>query len=181
LRSSKRFIEWAHAQREIGHCLCFAIVPHGAETAVGIIQVGKLAPGSGTAEWGFALGQPFWGTGLFVEAAELALAFIFGTVGVRRLEARAALANGPGSGALFKVGAHREAVLCESFCRRGHRFDQALWSILVEDWRQPNAVWGPRRRLAGKARRTFRRMPPNHPERRARRDVFGRPLPPRDE
>ena len=40
----------------------------------------ELDPGFGTAEWGFAIGQAFWGTGLFVEAAELVLAFAFDLV-----------------------------------------------------------------------------------------------------
>jgi RimJ/RimL family protein N-acetyltransferase len=141
----ERFIVWANAQRAAGHYLCFAVVPHGGETAVGIIQVRQLEPGFGIAEWGFALGQPFWGTGLFVEAAELVLAFTFDIVGVHRLEARAAVVNGRGNGALQKLGARREAVLRKSFSRNGRDLDQALWSILDEDWRQAKAVvWGPK-------------------------------------
>jgi RimJ/RimL family protein N-acetyltransferase len=41
-----------------------------------------------TAEWGFAVGSAFWGTGVFRESAELLLAFAFETIGVHRLEAR---------------------------------------------------------------------------------------------
>jgi RimJ/RimL family protein N-acetyltransferase len=141
----ERFIAWTNAQRAAGHYLCFAVVPHGGETAVGIIQVRQLEAGFGIAEWGFAIGQPFWGTGLFVEAAELVLAFTFDTVGVHRLEARAAVVNGRGNGALQKLGARREAVLRKSFSRNGRDLDQALWSILAEDWRQAKAVvWGPK-------------------------------------
>ncbi len=135
----ERFIAWANAQRAAGHYICFAVVLHGGETAVGIIQVRELAQGFGTAEWGFALGQAFWGTGLFVEAAELALAFAFDSVGVHRLEARAAVANARGNGALRKLGACREAILRESFSLGGHRLDQVLWSILDEDWRRARA------------------------------------------
>jgi [ribosomal protein S5]-alanine N-acetyltransferase len=141
----ERFIAWAHAQRAAGHYMCFAVVLHGGETAVGIIQVRELAQGFETAEWGFALGQAFWGTGLFVEAAELVLAFAFGSVGVHRLEARAAVANDRGNGALRKLGARREAILRESFSLGGHRFDQVLWSILDEDWRRAKAI----RRMTG--------------------------------
>jgi ribosomal-protein-alanine N-acetyltransferase len=135
----ERFIAWANAQRAAGHYMCFALVRHGGETAIGIIQVRQLAQGFGTAEWGFALGQPFWGTGLFVEAAELVLAFAFDSVGVHRLEARAAVANGRGNGALRKLGAYREAILRESFSLGGHHLDQVLWSILDEDWRRAKA------------------------------------------
>jgi ribosomal-protein-alanine N-acetyltransferase len=141
----ERFITWANAQRAAGTYICFAVVPHGSETAIGIIQVRQLDPGFGTAEWGFAIGQAFWGTGLFVQAAELVLAFAFETVGVHRLEARAAVMNGRGTGALQKLGAHRDAVLRKSFSRNGCALDQALWSILEEDWRtakwSAKAVW----------------------------------------
>lgn len=139
----ERFIAWANAQRAAGLYICFAVVPQGSETAVGIIQLRQLAQGFGVAEWGFALGQAFWGTGLFGEAAELVVAFAFETVGVHRLEARAAVANGRGNGALRKLGACRDAVLRQSFSRGGHHLDQALWSILDVDWRRAKTVWGP--------------------------------------
>jgi RimJ/RimL family protein N-acetyltransferase len=138
----ERFIAWANAQRAAGQYICFAVVPHGRETAIGLIQVRQLEPGFATAEWGFALGQAFWGTGLFVEAAELVLAFTFDTVGVYRLEARAAVLNGRGNGALQKLGAHRDAILRKSFARNGRHLDQMLWSILEEDWREAKAVRG---------------------------------------
>ena len=84
----------------------------------------------------------FWGTGLFMEGAKLAVQFAFETVGVHRLEARAAILNGRGNGALAKIGAVKEGVLRKSFLRNGEYVDQALWSIVREDWRQAKAVWG---------------------------------------
>jgi ribosomal-protein-alanine N-acetyltransferase len=140
----ERFIGWANAQRAAGQYICFAIVPQGGQTAIGLIQVRRLDQSFETAEWGFALGQPYWGTGLFIQAAELVLAFAFDTVGVRRLEARAAVVNGRGNGALQKLGARREAVLRKSFSRHGRDLDQALWSILDEDWRRAHAVSEPK-------------------------------------
>jgi ribosomal-protein-serine acetyltransferase len=77
-----------------------------------------------------------------MDAARLTIEFAFETVGIARLEARAAVLNGRGSGALAKVGAVREAILRRSFLRRGEYLDQVLWSILRQDWRQSKAVWG---------------------------------------
>ena len=54
---------------------------------------------------------------------------------MHRLEARAALKNGRGNGALQKLGAVQEAVLRKSFLRNGQYFDQALYTILDSDWR----------------------------------------------
>lgn len=122
-------------QREAGTAACFAIVPEGSPLAAGLIQIRALEPGFRTAEWGFALGAAHWGTGLFIDAARLALRFAFDTVGVHRLEARAALINGRGNGALRKLGAVQELVLRRAFRHDGQYIDQALWSIVSTDWR----------------------------------------------
>ena len=138
----ERFIQWARYEQSEGRYICFAIVPEGFDTAIGIFQIRQLDPRFETAEWGFAIGAPFWGTGLFMEGAKLAVQFAFETVGVHRLEARAAILNGRGNGALAKIGAVKEGVLRKSFLRNGEYVDQALWSIVREDWRQAKAVWG---------------------------------------
>jgi RimJ/RimL family protein N-acetyltransferase len=59
---------------------------------------------------------------------------VFETLGVHRLEARAALRNGRGNGALRKIGAVQEGVLRKSFLRNGEYMDQALYAIVDEDW-----------------------------------------------
>jgi len=130
----ERFIAWTLKEQQAGRYICFGIVPDGCEDAVGIIQVRQLDPSFTTAEWGFAFGAAFWGTGLFHESAMLVMDFVFAQIGVHRLEARAAIANGRGNAALRKLGAHSEGVLRRSFVRNGEYLDQVLWAILVEDW-----------------------------------------------
>jgi RimJ/RimL family protein N-acetyltransferase len=138
----ERFIAWTHRERAAGNYVCFAVVPHGMDTAIGIFQVRQLEPGFATAEWGFALGSAFWGTGVFLDGAKLVVDFAFDVVGAHRLEARAAVANGRGNGALRKVGAVQEGVLRKSFLRNGEYLDQTLWTILSDDWRRAKSVWG---------------------------------------
>ena len=138
----ERFIAWTHRERAAGNYVCFAVVPHGMDTAIGIFQVRQLEPGFGTAEWGFAIGSAFWGTGVFMDGARLVIDFAFDVIGAHRLEARAAILNGRGNGALRKVGAMQEGILRKSFLRHGEYLDQALWTILDEDWRQQRVVWG---------------------------------------
>ena len=138
----ERFITWAQRERTAGRYICFAVVPTGMDSAIGLFQVRQLDATFTTAEWGFAIGHLFWGTGVFMAAARLTVEFAFETVGAHRLEARAAVANGRGNGALAKIGAVREALLRRSFLRGGKFFDQALWSIVREDWRRAKAVWG---------------------------------------
>ena len=131
----QRFIAWTHRERSVGNYACFAIVPHGMETAIGIFQVRSLDPAFATAEWGFAMGSQFWGSGIFAEGARLVLDFAFDVIGAQRLEARAAVANGRGNGALRKIGAVQEGLLRRSFLRNGQHHDQVLWGILADDWR----------------------------------------------
>ena len=138
----ERFIAWTAREREAGRYVCFAVVPEGADTAVGLFQVRQLDPTFGTAEWGFAIGSAFWGSGLFKSGASLVIEFAFDVLGTHRLEARAAVENGRGNGALRKIGAFQEGILRKSFLRDGKYLDQALYAIISEDWYRSKAVWG---------------------------------------
>lgn len=138
----ERFIEWTHQQRAAGKSVIFGVVPKGMSVAVGLFQVRSLEPGFSTAEWGFALGSPFWGTGLFLKSARLVVDFAFVIMGFHRLEGRASVENGRGNGALRKLGAVPEGVLRRSFLRHGHYHDQVLWSIIDTDWRQATEICG---------------------------------------
>jgi RimJ/RimL family protein N-acetyltransferase len=136
----ERFIAWTLRQRTAGAYACFAVTLVGSDTAVGIFQLRELEPGFGTAEWGFAIGSPYWGTGVFEDGAALLVDFAFRGVGVHRLEARAAVRNARGNGALRKMGAVQEGLLRRSFLKNGEYLDQVLWTILEEDWYE-QASW----------------------------------------
>jgi RimJ/RimL family protein N-acetyltransferase len=134
IQGFERFITWTKQQRAAGQYACFAVVPAGMTTAIGLFQVRSLSSDFSTAEWGFALGSAFWGTGLFVEGAKLVVDFAFETIGIHRLEARASVENGRGNGALRKLGAVQEGLLRRAFLRHGRYHDQMLWSIIDTDW-----------------------------------------------
>ena len=131
----ERFIAWAQRQRAAGTYACFAVTVRGFDTAIGIFQIRDIGRGFGSADWGFAIGSAFWGTGVFEDGARQVIAFAFDTLGVRRLEARAAVLNGRGNAALQKLGAVAECVLRKSFHHRGDYLDQVLYAILDVDWR----------------------------------------------
>jgi ribosomal-protein-alanine N-acetyltransferase len=136
----KGFIAWTLRQRTAGLYTCFAVTLKGSDTAIGIFQVRATEPSFATAEWGFAIGSAFWGTGAFQDGAELVLAFAFETLGVHRLEARAAVMNGRGNGALLKMGAVPECVLRKSILCNGQYLDQVLCSIIDDDWYASRSV-----------------------------------------
>lgn len=139
----EKFIAWAHRQRAAGQYVCFAVVARGTDTAIGLFQIRSLETDFASSEWGFALAIEYWGTGMFTEGAQLAVDFAFDVLGARRLEARAALKNGRGNGALRKVGATQEGVLRRSLLRNGEYLDQALWTIVADEWLRTKAAWGP--------------------------------------
>ena len=130
----ERFIAWTQRERAAGRYVCFAIVPQGADHAVGIFQIRQLDPSFEVAEWGFALAQPFWGSGVFAATAPAVVDFAVNTIGVKRLEARSSVRNGRGNGALQKIGAVREALLRKSFLKDGEYHDQLLWAITADEW-----------------------------------------------
>jgi ribosomal-protein-alanine N-acetyltransferase len=145
LAGFEQFIAWAIARQRQGKVAFFAVTVRGSDTPIGLFQVRALDGDFATAEWGFALGSPYWGTGVFARGAAMTLEFSFETLGVERLEARSMVANARGNAALRKVGATTEGVLRKSFEKGGRRHDQYLWSILAEEWRDSNGVMVPSR------------------------------------
>jgi len=136
----ERFIGWTIAERAAGNYAYFVVVPHGRDEPIGLFQLRRLDASFETAEWCFALGSDFWSSGVYADAAEMVIEFAFAAVGAHRLEARTAVANGRGSGALRKMGATREAILEGSLEKDGQRLDQALWTIQDLDWRRAHRV-----------------------------------------
>jgi RimJ/RimL family protein N-acetyltransferase len=137
----EKFIQWAQRERLAGKQFTFGIVPQGCEHAVGLVQVRAIAPKFSVAEWGFAVGSSFWGTGVFLASARMTLDFAFHNTAVNRLEARAVVQNARGNGALRKLGAMQEGVLRASLLKDGKYLDQIMWSIVAQDWLQAKAVW----------------------------------------
>ena len=137
-----RFIAASHRVRAAGQGICFAVTLRGCETAIGIVQVRRLSQEgsprlsaeSDVAEWGFAIGSPFWGAGVFTQAAALVLPFVFEQMQVRRVEARAAVRNERAAAVLRKVGARPERLLRNGLFRAGEYLDQTLWTIDGSDW-----------------------------------------------
>ena len=51
VESFERFTTWTRRERTAGNYVCFAVIPHGMDSAIGIIRVRQLEPGFATAEW----------------------------------------------------------------------------------------------------------------------------------
>jgi RimJ/RimL family protein N-acetyltransferase len=132
----EKFIAWTKRQREAGKSIAYGVTLKESDVVVGVFQVRSIKSGFGVAECGFALGSAFWGSGIFMDAARLVFDFAFDCIGVHRMEAKAAVKNGRGNGAMQKLGMVQEAILRRSFLRNGVYLDQACWALLADTWRE---------------------------------------------
>ena len=135
------FVASTSRERKAGRYAGFAIVPHVHDHAVGLVQIRQLAPGFSTAEWGIALGSPWWGKGLFEDTGRLILQFAFETLACtawRRASPRRTPAATPpsASSARSPKGSFDGALRTAD----GQHHDQILWSWLVEEWRREIAA-----------------------------------------
>ena len=130
----QRLIERALRDRAAGTRFTYVITLNGSQAVIGLLQVRQLDPAFDGAECDCVLRSSARGSGAFLEAARLAGSFAFGTVGVRRLEARVPTFHGRGNGALRKLGAVQEGLLRGAAAGGGICLDQALWSMLKEEW-----------------------------------------------
>jgi ribosomal-protein-alanine N-acetyltransferase len=129
-------IEAARIERLDGRGICFTLFRDKDASPAGLIRVREMERGFGSAEWEFVLAPEHWGGGLFFAAAPAVIDFAFDVLGVSRLEARVSVANGRGNGALRKIGAVQEGVLRQSLQQEKGWVDQALWTLLRDDWRR---------------------------------------------
>jgi RimJ/RimL family protein N-acetyltransferase len=130
----QQLIERIATERAAGTAFTYVVTLAVARAIVGMVQVRQLDVAFEAAEWECTIVPSSRGSGIFLEAARLVGSFAFGTVGAHRLEARVLLKNGRANGALRKLGAVQEGILRRSVRREGEYFDQALWSVLREDW-----------------------------------------------
>jgi RimJ/RimL family protein N-acetyltransferase len=127
-------IERVAQDRASGLAFTYVVTLAASRTIVGLFQVRQLDPAFEAAEWECTIAPSSRGTGIFMEAARLAGSLAFGVVGVHRLETRVPLQNGRANGALRKLGAVQEGILRRSMRRGDEYLDQALWSMLKEEW-----------------------------------------------
>jgi [ribosomal protein S5]-alanine N-acetyltransferase len=144
------YIEKCHEFRLLDREYVFVIADVRSDRALGIIGLRHLDPPMRTAEVGTWLGKRFWGTGVNGEAKRLILDFAFGPLALHRVEARIAIENGRSRVAFERLGGRQEGLLRESFFKDGRYFDQHLYVVLEQDWRQRRQGSAARSRAGGK-------------------------------
>lgn len=107
---------------------------------IGDISVVQLDERSEHASLGYCIGHAYWGRGLMTEAAKAVIDYLFGEVGVNRVEISHAVKN-PASGRVAqKCGLIFEGTKREFFKNSAGEFlDISFYGILKSEWEEQKA------------------------------------------
>jgi len=85
-------------------------------------------------EFGYWLGEPFWGRGFATEAARALVDFFFRTFPVERVQAHYLEGNTASGRVLEKIGLRLEGVRRRALYRRDRFWDLHCYAVLRDDW-----------------------------------------------
>lgn len=103
LEEIENWIRVSRFRRADGVRACFAIKIKNTDSLVGVGQIFRL-PGGDAPEWGWSLAPAVWGSGIFVEVADLLRDFTKTHLGASELVARVSVMNCRAEQALRKLG-----------------------------------------------------------------------------
>jgi RimJ/RimL family protein N-acetyltransferase len=115
------WIALSQSRRTDGKAACYTLLT-GKDEVSGLFMALRFE-GPDQAEIGFALAPHLWGTGVFVKAIDLYLAFLFDQWGVKRLIGKTLARNERGVGAMRKLG----ATVIETADRNG--VPEYVWTL----------------------------------------------------
>ena len=113
------------------------VVVRRADAAViGTLLLFKHDAGSQRLELGYVLARAHWGQGLMREALQAVCGQLFGTLGVRRIEAEVNPANVASCRLLTRVGFTLEGTLRQRWVGKGVAYDTHVFGCLSQEWPQ---------------------------------------------
>lgn len=105
-----------------------------AAPLIGTVSLFAFDTSSQRAEIGYMLAPRAWGRGLMHEALQALVAYAFGPLGLRRLEADIDPRNERSARSLERLGFGREGLLRERWMVAGEVSDSALYGLLAREW-----------------------------------------------
>lgn len=129
-----QLLERDRASHADGSALRLGIERVGDRRIVGTVALFNLSMPNRRGEIGYALARREWGKGLMHEALSLFIDWIFGALGLHRLEADIDPANLASEQSLRRLGFQREGLLRERWIVAGKTADTALFGLLAREW-----------------------------------------------
>jgi RimJ/RimL family protein N-acetyltransferase len=102
---------------------------------LGTCTLFRIDASNGRAELGYGLGSQYWNKGYMLEALTALIAYSFGALGLRRLEADVDPRNEGSLRILGKLGFQREGLLRERWNVGGEIQDTAYFGLLAHEWK----------------------------------------------
>jgi [ribosomal protein S5]-alanine N-acetyltransferase len=121
--------DWLDCMAQLNPCTHYAIEVDGiAVGGIGVvIQKGSYAK---TGEFGYWLGEPYWGQGIATAAARGVVAYLFQALELERLESGVFIWNTASMRVLEKVGFEKEGIARRSILKDGQLVDRAIYALL---------------------------------------------------
>lgn len=132
IADTEAFIENRLEQHADGLGLHAAIWHHGA--LAGLIGMLPIHWPNRTVEIGYWLGAAFQGKGLMTQACRTLVAHSFDTLGLHRIEIRAATGNTRSRAIPERLGFTQEGIQRQAEWLYDHWLDMAVYSLLQEEW-----------------------------------------------
>ena len=126
------------AHRESGATMQFVLVLRESGRPIGTLAVFHFEESVGSAEIGYVLAREHWGKGLMTEALDAFVAFGFGTLGLKRIEAELDPRNAASVKVLERVGFTNEGLRRRNYFSKGEVTDTGLYGMLSHDPRPGN-------------------------------------------
>jgi [ribosomal protein S5]-alanine N-acetyltransferase len=112
----------------------WGVVEPSTGRVIGTGTIGGLSAEHGHAFVGYALARHAWGRGYATEVLSALIAFAFGTLGLRRLEADVDPRNERSVRLLERAGFVREGLQRGRYVFGGEVQDAALYGLLATEW-----------------------------------------------
>jgi [ribosomal protein S5]-alanine N-acetyltransferase len=121
--------DWLDCMAQLNPCTHYAIEVDGlAVGGIGVVILkGSYAK---TGEFGYWLGEPYWGKGIATAAARGVVAYMFQALELERLESGVFIWNQASMRVLEKVGFEKEGIARRSILKDGQLVDRAMYALL---------------------------------------------------
>lgn len=134
MADANAWFERAMKRQDDGISKQFVLIEKSTDTVVGSCVLFDFETDSARAELGYALGKPYWRTGLMREALTAFITYAFDALSLRRLDAKVDPENAASHQLLLKLGFTHEGRLRQRSVIKGEIKDSNVYGLLRHEW-----------------------------------------------
>ena len=134
MADAQAWFERATKRQNDGVSMQFVLVEKSSNTVVGSCVLFDIETDNARAELGYAIGKPYWRSGLMREALTAFISFAFCDLALRRLDARVDPENVASHQLLLGLGFTHEGRLRQRAVIKGEIKDSNVYGLLRHEW-----------------------------------------------